>query len=450
MDIQKWLGSWEHGCACGRDHSAFPLQWLKIDAGILGELPDALRELNVKKPFVVMDERSREAAGNDVLRLLSDSGMPFGSVCLAGRPKVLPNEEYLAEIDAAYDDGCDFVLGVGSGVVNDLCKMAARSRGIGSGIAATAPSMDGYASNSSAMELCGVKTTVYTACPKLILCDTLIMREAPEEMLRAGFGDMAAKVISIADWRIAHLITGEYYCESIARMMLESCETVLSKAEGILAREEPAIKSMTEGLVLSGIAMTCAGVSRPASGMEHTISHLLEMFAIARGDQPALHGLQVGYGVRAALVLYERARTFLPTEESCRAACAAFDGTRWRDSMRRAFGSQAEELIAKAEDERRNSPENRMERGMRAVGHWAEIQKIISDVVRQGDALTEALNRMGIPQLWEPEKLGYSAEDAKNAVLHSKDLRNRYIFTSMCADIGLDYRMENGFHDLRK
>jgi glycerol-1-phosphate dehydrogenase [NAD(P)+] len=53
-------------------------------------------------------------------------------------------------------------------------------------------------------------------------------------------------------------------------------------------------------LTLSGIAMGVAGSTAPASGMEHAISHLLEMAATARGEPASFHGTQVGVASVAA------------------------------------------------------------------------------------------------------------------------------------------------------
>lgn len=437
MDLSDWPAPGGYDCICGKHHSAAPLRCLKIGKGVIQQLPELLRELSIRHLFLIMDDHTALAAGKTVQALLAKQGIPFSAVCLEGEPRLLPNEDYLEQLEQRFDKNADCILGIGSGVINDLSKLLAFRHDLPAGIIATAPSMDGYASNSSAMELAGVKTTVYTTCPSLIVCDTDILKTAPHEMFRAGLGDMAAKIISTADWRIAHLVTGEYYCDQIAALMTKACDTVLENAGGIVQRNEEAIEQMTAGLVLSGIAMTCAGVSRPASGMEHTISHLLEMFALARGKRPALHGIQVGYGVRAALALYRKASSFTPTIEKCRTAAFSFDKAAWKKAMEEVFGQQATVILQDAETDGRNDGRARFERGMRAIEHWAEIRQIINDVLQKETALVKALDLAGIPALSEIETLGFSRTDSERAVLFSKDLRTRYIFTSLCADIGL-------------
>ena len=111
---------------------------------------------------------------------------------------------------------CDLFLAVGSGVINDVCKVVSFACGKPQMVVATAPSMDGYASSSSSMHVNEVKTTVYNHCPTAIVADTDIVSQAPMRMLWAGLGDMIAKYVSICEWRMANLIIDEYYCEEIA------------------------------------------------------------------------------------------------------------------------------------------------------------------------------------------------------------------------------------------
>lgn len=439
MQLSQLLRQDGFSCSCGRRHCALPLRYLDISDGALERLPEMLRPVVQDGTiFLITDERIESAAGQRTVALLERHRFEYRHICLHGSPKVLPNEEYLDILRSTYPENAVFILGVGSGVINDLCKVLAVEHSVPCGIVATAPSMDGYASNSSAMEFAGIKTTVYTTCPTLICCDTQILRQAPEEMLSAGFGDMAAKLISITDWKIAHWVTGEYYCEQVAALMRRAYKSVLENVEGVAARKEAAIRCMMEGLILSGVAMSFAGISRPASGMEHTISHLLEMFALARGSQPAAHGLQVGYGVREALRLYRKAYVFTPDLEVCKRTAACFSETEWEEKMRGVFGKQAETLIARAVREGRNLPENRLRRAYSAMEHWTQIRSALGEALEQANRLEAALDQMKIPRLGEIGRLGYTQEEAENARKYSKDLRTRYIFTSLCADIGLE------------
>ena len=128
--------------------------------------------------------------------------------------------------------------------------------------------MDGYASNSSSMVQNGLKVSLYNDCPIAIIADLDIMKNAPMRMLMAGLGDVLAKCVAIADWRIANIVVGEAYCEALADLMRYCVKKCLDSAQGLVQRDPEAVKGVVEGLVLSGVAMSFAGSSRPASGLE--------------------------------------------------------------------------------------------------------------------------------------------------------------------------------------
>ena len=384
-----------------------------------------------------MDGNTRQAVGNRVMHLLDEAGICFKTCCLATDPRPQADMDTLNILARAMDNGCDFVLGIGSGVLNDLCKMLGKQTGLSTGIIATAPSMDGYASNSSAMIVGGVKTTIYNQTPVLVVCDPGVLQNAPETMRGAGIGDMAAKVISIAEWRISLLVTGEYYCEAIADMMLDAYRQAVDGAAAVMRGDAQAVRELTEGLVLSGIASSMAQVSRPASGSEHTLSHLMDMFSIARGTEHNLHGVQVGYGVRVVLAAYE---AFLETDDPMAFAGDVIKQHRqavWERDMQRVFGAQADALIRTARQEGRNTGEALCARSAAAAAHLQEIRAILQGVVDHQEPVLTALDAAGIPQLSQPEQLGISPEDALDIFVHAKDLRSRYIFPALLFDLGL-------------
>ncbi len=148
-----------------------------------------------------------------------------------------------------YDPTCDIVVAVGSGVMNDIGKIVANVTSNPYVIVGTAPSMDGYASGTSSMAMDGLKVSLPSACANVIIGDIDILKEAPKRLLQAGLGDMLAKYVSICEWRIANLITGEYYCETIAQMVRDALKKCADNAEGLLQREEEAIKAVFEGLI---------------------------------------------------------------------------------------------------------------------------------------------------------------------------------------------------------
>ena len=306
MTLQELICTQGYDCDCGKHHVC-AMDFLEIGPGAIAKTPDMVRAMGCRKPFVVCDENTYAAAGRQVDGLLTRAGIDHALYIIPCEgQKIAPAEWEVGSVMMHFVPDCDLLLGVGSGVINDICKVIGNTMGLKSAIVGTAPSMDGYASNSSAMEINRVKMTLFNRAPKGILLDTDILKDAPMRMLWAGLGDMVAKYNALCEWRMSNIVTGEYYCEDVAALMRKALRRVVEAADGIPERNPEAIQSIAEGLVISGIAMAYAEISRPASGTEHYFSHMWEMMALERGVPYDLHGIQVGVGTVLTMKLYRK------------------------------------------------------------------------------------------------------------------------------------------------
>lgn len=199
---------------------------------------------------------------------------------------------------------CDYLLAVGSGTLNDVAKCAGFRLGKPSGVFATAPSMDGYASGVTPLIENGFKITRPAQTASDVLMDADVLRNAPRIMIGAGVGDILAKHCCLTDWRISSYLTGEKYGKEAAELMYEAlhaCEACLPE---LIAGDGVGADRLMDALLVSGYAMVIAGNSRPASGAEHHMSHFLEMDFLRRGKPIPLHGVKVGLGTMVSLYLY--------------------------------------------------------------------------------------------------------------------------------------------------
>lgn len=308
--ISQWAGM-EYSCACGKSHKV-DIQAIRVGSGVIQELPGILRDLGASHIFLVADNYTFEAAGRQVEQLLDQAGLAYHKRVFQTETPLVPNEYALGSVLAAMTSQDDMLLAVGSGTLNDVTKYVSARTGIPYVIAATAPSMDGYASTVAPTILDGFKTTLPAVYPAAIVADVDILKDAPMPMLTAGFGDIIGKFTSLADWRLSHQLNGEYYCPEVAGVIEAAVETCAANAKALAQREPQAIQAVTEALILSGLAMGMVGVSRPASGAEHQMAHYWEMDALRRGEEHPLHGNAVGVGTVLAASLYEMAAEYLP------------------------------------------------------------------------------------------------------------------------------------------
>ena len=429
-------------CECGLHHEA-PIKYLKIGSGVVKNIPDALAALGCKKPFIVCDLNTKAAAWDKVEPVLNAAGIEYGFFCFNTTKRLEPNEEVMGAITFAFDKTCDVVVALGSGVLNDNCKIIASIANIPCMVIGTAPSMDGYASNSSCMIVGGLKVSLYHGMPAAIIADTDIMKDAPMRMLWAGLGDMIAKYIAICEWRIAELVNGDVYCEKIACLVRRSLEKVTSAADKLADRDPKVVGDIAEGLILSGIAMCFATTSRPASGLEHYFSHMWEMMALERGEDSDLHGIQVGVGSYLTFKLYEKIKKITPDREKALAFMKNFDAAKWESETHRVFGSVAPGILAAAAKEGRNDPEKHAQRVDRIVNNWDKILKIIDEELPSFEQIMKIMTVSGMPI--RPAELGVSEKDTHDALCASRDIRNKYLSSTMLWDLGLLYEMADEF-----
>lgn len=435
MSLEELIDPKGHPCSCGRVHKV-DLKVLKIGDGAINALPEALDAVGIKKPFVIMDRNTQKAAWHLVEPILKAAGVPYVSYVYL-KEHVEPDESSLGSLVMAYDRDCDGILAVGSGVLNDIAKVFARAARVPSLVVATAPSMDGYASDNASMIRDRVKVSLYNACPKAILADTRVLKEAPNRMLQAGLGDMLAKYVSICEWRISNLVTGEYYCENIAGLVRKSLKKIVDNLDGLKSREDVAVEAVAEGLVLSGIAMAFAGISRPASGLEHYFSHLWEMMSLERGLPVELHGIQVGVGTLLTLRIWERLKTIRPDKAAAENFINGFDETKWEKIVRRIFGSASETVLATARKEGRNDKKAHAERLSKTLDNWDTILNIAKEGLPSWQQIHGLMLSMNMPMT--PQDIGFTDEDAHDALLGAREIRTKYLTSSLLWDLGLLY-----------
>ena len=145
----KELTNGIHNCPCGKDHVC-PIDFVEIGAGALDKLPTICADY--RHILLVADHNTWKVAGESVYSRL-ENAVEHAFIMEDNGPVVVPNEEKIAEIEACLSTDTDLIIGIGSGVINDLCKHVSFIHGIRYVIVATAPSMDGYASVGAALTL---------------------------------------------------------------------------------------------------------------------------------------------------------------------------------------------------------------------------------------------------------------------------------------------------------
>lgn len=431
--------------ACGKLHQSRVEQILS-GKGVVRKLPEILKERGLKKPFLLSDPNTYKAAGETVEVLLNEAEIAFVS-CTLSSEKPEPDEHAMGEVLLHFDPSCDCVIAIGSGVIGDLSKLLAYTAKIPLITVATAPSMDGFASETSSMVRRGVKVSLPSRCASVLIGDTDILKNAPMKMLRAGLGDMLAKYISICEWRIGAIVTGEYYCEAIAQLLRDALKKCVDNADALLARDEQAVEAVFRGLVLGGMAMSYAGVSRPASGVEHYISHVWEMRALEHGEPSDLHGLQCAVGTLVAARLYARLLKVSPDREKALTHAKAYSMEEHNAALRAFLGRSAEAMIELEKKERKYDPALHEARLDTILARWDEILAIVKEEVPAVAELEALYEKIGIPAT--PAEVGVENALTPETFRFTGDIRDKYVLSRLLWDLGLTEFSNTILDDMR-
>lgn len=416
-------------CVCGQTHSC-EIEKVIIGSGALDQAAPLL--VGMRRVLIVSDGNTRGLAVGRLIAALSAQGVPADEMFFDQTDVLIPDEKATRRILDLVQADTDALVGVGSGVINDLCKYASFLKKLPYMIIATAPSMDGYASKGAAMIAEGMKVTYTAHVPRFIIGDIDILKDAPLPMIRAGVGDILGKFSCLNDWKLSQLITGEHFCQTIYDMTMDEAKACADNAPRCLARDPEAVGRLMQSLVAVGIAMAYLGNSRPASGAEHHFSHFMEITGIISGTPYFPHGIDVGYSAVIAQDLRRRLALETPARLTRRLGRETFDAR-----VRRVYGPLAGEVEA-LQDKTGFYRENRLPI---ITEKWDAIKRTLLDSPSP-DALLSLLHSAGYHM---SEFIAeYGEQKIADCIESSKDLKDRYTLLWLLNDTGL---LEEYAHD---
>lgn len=299
-DIMNIIKDFRYGCPCGMEHTT-TIKDVRIGSGLVANVGEILKENNFSKNILLVADKNTLKASEGIEKSLEGFNVEY---------KLYDNIRvaemfHVEEIEALISGRDISVLSVGSGSVNDPCRLACARQNKLLCIFATAPSMDGFASYSSPIVDNYFKASYDAKSPEVIIADTKILAAAPAHLKSSGFGDMIAKYIGICDWEISNILSGEYYCERISEYVRKTVDELLLMADTVTVNNEKTAGAIFEQLLKTGIFMSFTKNSRPASGSEHIIAHLMECLELPHGVIPNFHGEDVGVATLKMLKLYK-------------------------------------------------------------------------------------------------------------------------------------------------
>ena len=404
LDTAKYLGP----CACGRDHE-LRTKLVVCEYGALANFDKYMEDAGLSGyRTVIYDTNTYNLPG--MVHVKADQEIVLEA-------QGLHSEKGLIEdCMKRFERRPDYVVVVGGGTLMDFGRYSAWKLGIPFVAIPTIVSSDGFTADICSIIIDGQKKSIPMQAADAVICDIGIVAGAPRFLTIAGVQDIMAKVISIADWKIASLVSGEYFCQKVCDMAQEALDLMTKCAYDLKAGKEPDIETMAYTQMLSGLTMQILSNSRAASGAEHLVAHLVEMKPRGFENAHGLHGECVGVGTLMVAEAYHKlaeretieVRPFTPIDE---------EWVRWE------FGDLADGILKENVNDVLATfpPENIKE-------HWQEIRDIIAQIPSY-EELLELYTAIGAKHSLEELGIDPSVKDSFLDI--SSAIRNRLTLARM-------------------
>ncbi|CAM2911341.1 sn-glycerol-1-phosphate dehydrogenase [Actinomyces slackii] len=389
--------------------------------------------------IVVADENTFAAAGQPVVDSLAAAGVEAVEPCIfPGSPTLYAgydNVELLRERIRPLES--TIVCSIAAGTLNDIAKLASGELGRPYMNVCTAASVDGYASFGASISKDGFKITRDCPAPAALVADLGVIAAAPQRLTATGYGDLIEKIPAGADWILADELGIEPIDPYVWGLVQGPLRQALADPERIGAGDPGAIRGLTEGNIMSGLAMQAAQSSRPASGAGHQFSHTWEMEGHGLDWEPPLsHGMKVGIGTVASCAMWQEALALDIEAVDAEAVLAAARSDEQIEARVRAALSERIAQEAVGHSVAKNLQGDALAERIAAIKEaWPRIVERVSPQLMSPEEVAQRLAAVGAP--YHPETIGIDMERFRATHLKAQMIRPRYTILDALTDLGL-------------
>lgn len=404
LDTSKYTGV----CACGRDHE-LRTKLVVCEYGALKSFDKYMADCGLSGFRTVIYD-------TNTYNLPTMTHVPADQEIVLEAQGLHSEKGLIEDMMTRLERTPDYIVVVGGGTLMDFGRYSAWKLGIPFVAIPTLVSSDGFTANICSIIIDGQKKSIPMQAPDAVICDLDIVSGAPQFLTVSGVQDILSKHISIADWKIASLVSGEYFCQRVCDMAQEALDVMMKCAYDLRDGKPADHEAMAYAQMLSGLTMQILSHSRAASGAEHLIAHLVEMKPKGFERAHGMHGECVGVGTIICAREYHRlaeretieVKPFQPLDEA------------WVKDI---FGGLADGIFKENENDVLNTfdPEN-------IKKHWSEIREIIAKIP-SAEELTELYKAIGAKYSLADLDIDEGME--KDALAISAAIRNRLTLCRM-------------------
>ncbi len=386
-----------------------PIAKIEIDSSIANYTGDLLDSIGFKdKIIAVCDENTYEILGKKFEKVAAK--------VLVLKNGVKPCDNIVESVRGNSRD-YTYIVAIGSGTINDICKYTSFLGKQDYCVFGTAPSMNGYSSANAAITIDGHKKSLEAHLPKGIFLDLDILANAPKRLIQSGLGDSICRSTAQSDWLLSHYICGTDYKELPFKLLAEYEPELFANSADLVAGDRELVGLLAKTLIASGLGMYICGGSHPASQGEHMIAHTMDMLNKS-GD--TYHGEQIGV----------TALTMAGIQEKILDNWSALDftpDTEYEQKILEFFGEKIGRQCLVEYENKLNKISSPWGGGN--ISKQPDFQQKITKTILPRNKMELILKNAGCPIA--PSDLGWDEHFYKKAVSHAKYSRSRFTFLDM-------------------
>ncbi len=390
-----------------------------------------------KTALIVADTNTYTLLGEQISKQFESENIKCVPAFIFDNPDLYAEYSFVEQLEQSLKQHEAIVVAVGSGTINDLCKLASHLCKRPYMCVATAASMDGYTAFGASITANGAKQTFNCPAPQACIADIDIISKAPAAMTASGYADLFAKITAGADWILADALGVEAIDQTAWDIVQGGLHEALSDPEGTKKGDYKAISQLVEGLMLGGFAMQWSKSSRPASGAEHQFSHLWNMEHHLHNGEHISHGFQVSIGTLAVTSLYE---VLLKTDlsqlniESCVEKWPKAEQLK-AESLELFADTDFPEIGAQETAAKYINPTDLRQQLQLLVEKWPNIQERLSKQLVPFAEAKKRLDLVGAPT--DPEQIGISRSRLRATFIRAQYIRRRFTILDVALRTGL-------------
>ena len=404
LDTSKYVGQ----CECGRDHE-LRTKLVVCEYGAIKNFDKYMADCGLSGFRTVIYD-------TNTYNLPSVTHIPADQEIVLEAQGLHSEKGMIEDMMTKFVRTPDYIVTVGGGTLMDFARYSAHKLGIPFVAVPTIVSSDGFTADICSIIIDGQKKSIPMQAADAVICDMDIVSGAPMFLTIAGVQDIMAKCVSIADWKIASLVSGEYFCPKVCGMAQEALDIMTRCANELAEGKAPDFEAMAYTQMLSGLTMQILSNSRAASGAEHLVAHLVEMKPRGFENAHGMHGECVGIGTLMCAQAYHE----LAKMETIEVKPYEPLNEQW---VRDVFGPLADGIFKENENDvlKTFAPEAIKE-------HWQEIRDIIAQIPTY-EQLLELYTKIGAKHTLSELGIDESVKDEFLDI--SSAIRNRLTLARM-------------------